>query len=136
MSARQVGLIINSGSFQHQLSVRRKAYEEDHDQKLAEDEVTASSILKEAGCKAATTLVLGLQSQSEAHRLRSAESILDRTGTVKVTRQESNDNPVVSINREDLQLLKETLELEQQLTKRIKCMTVNTPDDTKKEGEL
>ena len=116
MSARQVGIIINSGSFQHQLSIRRSNYNEDHDEKLAESEVqSASDILQQHAAAAAKRLTTGLLSNSENIALRSAESILDRTGTVKITRQESDDKPIINISREDLQLLKETLELEKSL---------------------
>jgi len=116
MSQRQVSIIINSGAFQHQLATRRSAYEEDHDEKLAESEVqTAHDILQQHAAEAAQKLVAGLKFGTDALQLRSAESILDRTGTTKITRQETDDKPIINISREDLQLLKETLELEREL---------------------
>ena len=116
ISPRQVGIIINSGSFQHQLALRRSAYNEDHDNKLSETEVSdAHDILQQHAAAAAKRLVTGLMSSSESMALRSAESILDRTGTVKVTRQEQTDKPIINISRDDLVLLNETLKLEKEI---------------------
>lgn len=116
MSARAIGIVVNSPAFQHQLALRRKSFEDSIDERLSDEEVTAATILKKAGAKAASSLVLGLEAQSEALRIRSAESILDRSGTVKPGRLEDSSNqPIIHITKEDLQLLNETLQLEQQI---------------------
>jgi len=116
ISARQVGIIINSDSFQHQLAIRRQSFAEDHDNKLSETEVSdAHSILTEHAAAASKRLVAGLMSQSESIAIRSAESILDRTGTVKITRQEQDDKPIINISHDDLVLLNETLRLEKEI---------------------
>lgn len=116
MTARQVGIVVNSGSFQHQLAIRRKAFEEDIDQKLAVKEIQAADILKNASADAAKTLVGVMKLGSEGNRLRSAEAILDRSGNPRNIRAEdNNDKPIINISHDDLLLLKETLELENSL---------------------
>ena len=116
MTPRMVGIVVNSGSFQHELALRRKAFADDHDEKLAETEISdAANILQQHAAAAAKQLVDGLRSPSESLAIRSAESILDRTGLVKITRQESPDKPIINISREDLILLRDTLKLEKSL---------------------
>lgn len=114
MTQRQVSIITNSPQFQHQLAIRRKGFEEDLDEKLASTETETASVLKDASRKAAQTLALGLVSQSDAIKIRSAEAILDRTGNPRNIRSldDNNEKTIVHITRNDLLLLKETLELE------------------------
>ena len=121
MSSRQVGIIINSASFQHQLSIRRSSFEKDIDEKLAETEVHAADILKSAAITAAKRVVLGMGSQNEGLAIRAAESILDRSGNAKLMRAEPMDkNPTIHISHDDLELLNETLRLENEILEKHK----------------
>lgn len=128
MSDRQVSIITNSPQFQHQLAIRRKGFEEDLDEKLATTESEVSTILKENSRKAAQTLGLGLVSSSDAIKIRSAEAILDRTGNPRNIRalDDNKDRAIIHINRSDLELMKETLELEQSIINSSKKEVVST----------
>jgi len=121
MSPRQVGIVIASASFQHQLSIRRSSFEKDIDEKLAETEVQAADILKSAAVTAAKRVVLGMGSQNEGLAIRAAESILDRSGNAKLMRAEPLDkNPAIHISHDDLELLNETLRLENEILEKHK----------------
>lgn len=129
MTQRQVSIITNSPQFQHQLAIRRKGFEEDLDEKLASTESETAEVLKDASRKAAQTLALGLISSSDAIKIRSAEAILDRTGNPRNIRSldDNSDKTIVHITRDDLLLLKETLELENSLCNSNKVADLEPP---------
>jgi len=115
MSDRQVHIVVQSPSFQHELAIRRKAFEEDFDEKIAQAESDVAETLRENSCIAAKALVHGLYSPDGNLKFKSAEAILDRTGHPRVSKQISTDaKVVVNISSEDIQLLKETLEMERE----------------------
>jgi len=118
MSDRAVSLIIKSPNFQHELAMRRSAYTQDHDEKLAEQETSASQLLRDNATKAVQTLISGLQAGSEHIKLRSAESILDRSGHGRQTKDNTSSSVVINISNSDLILLKETLEVEDKIRTR------------------
>jgi len=113
MSDRQVHIVVQSPSFQHELAIRRKGFEEDFDEKVAQAESEVAETLRNNSCTAAKALVSGLFSGNEAVKFKSAEAILDRTGHPRVSKQISTDAKViVNITGDDIQLLKETLSME------------------------
>jgi len=113
MSDRQVHIIVQSPSFQHELAIRRKAFEENFDERIAEVEAEVAETLRKSSSTAAKALVHGLFSPDGNLKFKSAEAILDRTGHPRVSKQISTDaKVVVNITGEDIQLLKETLEME------------------------
>ena len=113
MSDRQIRNILKSPSFQHMLAVRRDAFEKDFDEKIAEVDSEVAELLRKHSLEAAKTLGHGLKSMNESVAFRSAEAILDRTGHPRTSRQLSDARTVVQIDKEDLELMKETLELEE-----------------------
>ena len=135
MTPRQVGIIISSGSFQHQLSIRRSSFEENIDNKLAETEIQAADIIKKAAARAATRLSLGIGSSNETSAIRCAESILDRSGNSKIVRGDGDAAiPSIHISHEDLVLLNETLQLENDLLdKHTVVCTINNQNGEEQE---
>ena len=135
MSDRQVCIIIKAQSFQHELAIRRSAFQQDLDEKLATQEDEAANHLKQNAFKAAKVLSGCLNSPSDHIKLRSAESILDRTGHQKATPQkQQDDKTIINISRDDLLLLQETLEMEDKIVNR-KHKVENTIIDTKEGGD-
>ena len=113
MSPRQIGIIINSPSFQHQFSIRRKAFESkiDDSSVSAIDEV--KSTLQQAARSAADKLVSGISSFDEKIALKSATEILDRTGYPKEQKVSGIDNTTtITINSVDFAALREALALD------------------------
>lgn len=117
MTPTGVSVITRSKSFQHEAAIRRKAFTEDLDEKVAERESEARQILQDNAANAAKCLAETLidDGASRALRVRSAEAILDRTGLSKQTRQDIDNSTIINLKREDLELLNETLKLEQQI---------------------
>jgi hypothetical protein len=110
ITKKHVSIIINSGSFQHELAMRRSSYTDDFDEKVASIEANVVEELKKNAIKAASTLVNGLESDDERIKFNSAESILDRTGHHKTTRQieENKNSTIVVISNDDLENINET----------------------------
>lgn len=117
MCQKSISIIVQSGSFQHELAIRRKGFQDDLDEKLASHEADASKILKENSSKAALCLVKGMtHGTNEATKLRSAESILDRTGHGRAAASNDDSNrTIINMKQEDLELLNDTLKLEKQI---------------------
>jgi hypothetical protein len=117
MTRPSVSVITNAPCFQHEAAIRRKAFEEDIDEKLAEKTSEAREILQKSAGQAAKVLctMLSDKGASRSIRLKSAESILDRTGHAKQQRVDSENNTIVNMKREDLELLNETLALEKSI---------------------
>lgn len=130
MSPRMVGVVINSPPVQHEIAVRRKAFEEDFDQKQAERESEVAGILQSSSNIAAKTLTGLLLSSNEAIKFKSAEAILDRTGHPRTSRSvsETAGGTVININTEDLTLLSETFNLTRRKRVESSEQTASSPD--------
>ena len=113
MQHRQVGVIINSPSFQHQFALRRKQTEliQDTNNASAIDEVKQS--LQLSAKAAADKLISGISSFDEKIALKSATEILDRTGYPKEQKVSGDDSKLqITINSVDFKALKEALQLD------------------------
>jgi hypothetical protein len=113
MGPRQLENVMNSPSFQHQLTLRRAQHEAQHDEAVAVAAIhTADHLLQKESTNAATELILQLTSDDETTRFRSAESILDRTGYAKVTKAQNTQlSAVLNVPVEQLSTINETLKL-------------------------
>lgn len=112
MSARQIGMIRQSPLFQTEYSRRRKAIEDKHDGAVVIAVLNAGDRLSEASNNAADVLVNGLLDCDIQVKLRSAESILDRTGYGKQTKTEnSNISLVANLSVTQIDNLESTLKM-------------------------
>lgn len=111
MSTGQVSIIVNSPSFQHELSLRRSKMNDlsDSAEVKAEDEVTAA--IRKGSLEAVQRLLAGLKSPDESVAIRSSTEILDRAGYPKTSRIESK-NLTVILSAEDAKVISETFELD------------------------
>ena len=134
MGEAGVSVVTRSKSFQHEIAIRRKAFEEDLDEKVAERQSEASQILTDGAACAAKCLVTTLidDGASRNLRVRAAEAILDRTGLSKQTRQDIDNSTIINLRREDLELLNETLKLEKGIIDESKPLPVISESTTTK----
>jgi hypothetical protein len=136
MTETGVSVVSRSKSFQHEAAIRRKAFEEDLDEKIAEHQSEASQILQDNAANAAKTLATTLIDDGASKNLRvhAAEAILDRAGFSKQTRQEIDNSTIINLKREDLELLNETLKLEKEIIEESKPKEVVSTIQTAEEN--
>lgn len=118
MSAPQVGIVISSPSFQHQFALRRKEIEDTLTEHAATEIDEVKAVLQRNARTAADRLISGMDSGDEKIILKSAVEILDRTGYPKEQKVTSDGNtgPQIFINTGDMNLLKESLQLDSEIT--------------------
>ena len=107
-----VSTVINSPNFQHQLSIRRKAFEEVHDQQVINSEKEAADVLKENARRAAQKMVDLLDGDKQEIQIKAAGDILDRVGPSKQTKNENTNSNVVLIDAKMATVINETFEMD------------------------
>lgn len=114
MSFAQVGIIINSPSFQHQFAIRRQKTETTQDEQCATNIDEVKEVLQQSAKSAADKLISGITSTDEKIALKSAVEILDRTGYPKEQKMtgDASANTQILINAVDLTTLKESLDMD------------------------
>ncbi len=122
ISIVQLKNVRNSPCFQHELAVRRSNIEQEKDILIVRSEIdecnNAKQVLDVNQHEAANVLVDLMNSGSEMSRFKSAESILDRTGVIKVSGSvNQNQNVSVVLSSEDVDRLTSTLELDREIQK-------------------
>ena len=111
MTAGQVRIIMKAPCFQHQFGLRRSMHEEKISEQAAVNADATREALVKSATDAAMTLVNGLNSLDEKIKIKSAESILDRTGYPKETKIEGGINQTIVIDSKQLNLMNETLNM-------------------------
>ena len=107
--------VINAPIFQHEYQKQLKRLNENQNQKVVRNETEALDQLRLQTRAAVKRITQGMKSDNENVAIKCAESILDRTGLGKVTKNETTLNsnmPVLNINVETVALIKQTLELD------------------------
>lgn len=114
MTPSAVALIINSGLFQHELSIRRSQLAATSNEHIANVDDEVDKTLREGALKAANRLVLNTQCGVPSAENAASEAILDRTGFSRVTKQENKSVGVQLIITPELaSVIKSTLSMEQ-----------------------
>jgi hypothetical protein len=131
MTSGQVRIIMKAPCFQHQFGLRRSMHEE----KVSEEAVVNLDQTRETLTRSATlaaeALVGGLSSGDERIKIKSAESILDRTGYPKETKIEGGNNTIIAIDNKQLNLMNDTLKMLANKTKVEEFkVTGQTPDSS------
>lgn len=112
VSARMVGFVRKSPLFQGEFARRRRAIEDKHDEAVVISALNAGDRLAEASNNAADVLVTGLLDEDIQVQLRSAESILDRTGYGKQTKtQNSSVSLIANLTPKAIENLQSTLKI-------------------------
>ncbi len=117
ISIVQLKNVRNSPCFQHELAQRRSKIEQDKDILITRSEIdrenNARQVLEDNQTKAADCLVTLMEDGTEMSRFKSAESILDRTGLIKVSGSVNQNQSIsVVLSSEDVERLTTTLELD------------------------
>lgn len=117
ISIVQLKNVRNSPCFQHELATRRAKIEHEKDILIVRSEIdecnNAKQVLDENQQEAANTLVDLMNGGTEMSRFKCAESILDRTGVIKVQGTiNKNQNLSVVLSSEDVERLTTSLELD------------------------
>lgn len=119
ISIVQLKNVRNSPCFQHQLANRRSKMEQEKDILTIRSEIdsgnNARQILDSNQNAAADVLVDLMTTGNSTTKFRSAESILDRTGLIKVSGSvNQNQNIHVILDSEDVDRLTKSLELDKE----------------------
>ena len=114
MTARSVGLVIHSPSFQHELSMRRDTINEQVNKNIVDNIDDTAEELKKAGLEAARKLIGGLASSDEGIVFRSAADILDRTGYPKMTKSIGALSTNIGIDEKSASLIAESLKMDKE----------------------
>ncbi len=117
ISIVQLKNVRNSPCFQHELATRRSKIEQEKDILIIRSEIdsgdNARQTLEDNQNQAANCLVDLMENGTQMSRFKSAESILDRTGVIKVSGSvNQNQNISVMLSSEDVDRLTSTLELD------------------------
>ena len=117
ISIVQLKNVRNSPCFQHELATRRSKIEAEKDTMIVRSEIdrgnNAHQILEDHQDQAANCLVTLMETGTQMSRFKSAESILDRTGVIKVVGSiNKNENVHVVLSAEDVERLTTSLELD------------------------
>lgn len=117
ISLVQLKNVRNSPCFQHELATRRSKIEQEKDTLIVRSEIdecnNAKQVLDANQQEAANTLVDLMNGGTQMSRFKSAESILDRTGVIKVSGSvNQSQNVSVMLSTEDVDRLVSTLELD------------------------
>lgn len=111
MSKTQVNLVLSSPCFKHQAGIQRSLHEEKiSDQAVKNLDQTRTELINNT-LAAAQALTSGLNSVDDKIKIKSAESILDRTGYPKETKIEGGTNTNIFIDQKNINILKETLDM-------------------------
>ena len=111
MGCTQVSIVINSPSFQHELSIRRATVENMRDDSRASAIDDVEAMIKEGAKNAIQRILGGIGSADEGIAIKSSIEILDRAGYPKVNRIESRNLNVV-ISGEDALRIQQTMILD------------------------
>lgn len=117
ISIVQLKNVRNSPCFQHELAIRRSKIEQEKDILITRSEIdsgnNARQTLEDHQNQAANCLVDLMETGTQMSKFKSAESILDRTGVIKVVGSiNKNENVHVILSAEDVDRLVSTLELD------------------------
>lgn len=120
LSEQQVSIIVNSPSFQHELSIRRASLENRIDEGLSQQVVQPSErqeevdkILREGTVAAAEKLKELVGNQNAAVSRLAANDLLDRTGHPRVNRLDRQAVGVVVLTQKDVDRLVDTVKLDE-----------------------
>ncbi len=117
ISIVQLKNVRNSPCFQHELATRRLKIEQEKDILIVRSEIdsgnNARQVLEDHQGQAADCLVDLMETGTQMSKFKSAESILDRTGLIKVSGSvNQNQNVHVVLSPEDVDRLISTMELD------------------------
>lgn len=114
MHRPHVSMIINSASFQHELSIRRSSVAEQVENNVASLDDEVASALKRSAKQAVDKIVDKMaHAEDEKLQVKSAIEILDRSGYPKSTRVEGQQvNIAIGISDDSAQLIADTMELD------------------------
>lgn len=111
MSPQMISIVINSPSFQHEVSLRREKLETMSDQRRVDSDQDVTDAIKK-GTRDAVALLLGsIKSVDENVAIRASVEILDRGGFPKVSKIESKNLSVV-MDADMMKLLQDTIKLD------------------------
>jgi len=112
MTARSVGLVVNSSSFQHELALRREVLNEKIDDKILSDIDAVQENLNQAVLSAAKKLIGLMDSGEEGIALRAASTVLDRGGYPAVTKTIGSVTGTIGIDKKAAKLIRESLKMD------------------------
>jgi len=113
MSAQQVSNIVNSESFQYQISERRARLDDIVDQDIVDSTNKVDEAIAKHTMRAVERLgyIVNSPNAKDSDAIRAADSILDRGGHARVQKTEQR-SVSVTIDAKDAALIKETMEMD------------------------
>ncbi len=111
MAPNAISVIINSPSFQHEVSLRRATIDGMRNQRLVESDQDVTDAIKEGTRAAITKLVQSIESADENVAIRASVEVLDRGGFPRVSKIESKNLSVI-MDADMLKVLQETIKLD------------------------
>lgn len=111
VSPQMISIVINSPSFQHEVSLRREKIDSMKNQRLVESDQEVVDAIKQGTRDAVRRLLSSIGSTDENVAIRASVEILDRGGFPKVSKIESKNLTVV-MDADMLKLLQETVKLD------------------------
>jgi cell division septum initiation protein DivIVA len=111
LSISRVSTIMNGPNFKHQLAIRRAKFEDDFDEKVANNRQEAAEVLKRSAVAAAQRMVQLVDSESDSIAHRASSDILDRVGPQKRTGVETSQ-ATINIDIDAAKLIEETLKMD------------------------
>lgn len=111
MTSQMVSIVVNSPSFEFELSRRRAVLEDMVDEQIVHELDDVAEMIKDGAKAAVEKIIGGISSGDESIALRSSIEILDRAGYPKVNRIESTNLSVV-ITSEDAKRIQSTIVLD------------------------